>query len=32
MALRVTTGDDNVSLRLPHPCALVAARQLLNTT
>ena len=26
MALRVTTGDENVSLRLPHPCALVAAR------
>jgi len=32
MAPQVTTGDENVSLRLPHPCALVAARHLLNTT
>jgi hypothetical protein len=32
MALRVTTEDENESLRLPHPCALVAASHLLNTT
>jgi len=32
MALRVIIGDENVSLRLPHPCALVDARHLLNTT
>jgi hypothetical protein len=25
-------GNENESLRLPHPCALVAARHLLNTT
>jgi hypothetical protein len=32
MALRVTTRDENESLRLPHPCALVAAGRLLHTT
>ena len=28
----VTVRDENESLRLPHPCALVAPRHLLNTT
>ena len=32
MARRVTMRDENASLRLPYPCALVAARHLLNTT
>jgi hypothetical protein len=32
MALRVTTWEEIESLRLPHPCALVAASLLLNTT
>ncbi len=32
MALQATTQNGNESLRLPHSCALVVARHLLNTT
>src|SRR6266581_8187049 len=32
MALQATTKNGNESLRLPHPCALAVARDLLNTT